>query len=473
MNLELKKAIADAKKALKAQKQASRQKHINNALNGGGTPGSKTKGKMSKELTSNLRKWGVKSLNDLMKVNTSNKKYSYLGQDEIQRIKDLKEAVDVAVVTAQVLKFRETEGDSIRVTADEVKSLGFFHEELDFHLKSLGIESGDDGFEWIPTAVSESYIDEFNLERKVSGLFTEIRMPTNPYRFPVLTGGAIARKVGAVSALTPAQVFKTDKTIQFDAIKMTNQYELPEELNEDSAPDVVKVIRQELIEGQEKAMEIAILEGDTAGTMHHFSQLPDVTPGTAISTVLDSAELFFDGLRLRALNSGVLGAVDAGAVNVSETELSKARAAMGKFGVDPTQLAIICESKGYNQMLQLDDVRTLEQYGSKAPVITGELAKYEGAPVIVSEYLRDDCSATGKNTLAGPNDTLSILMVNRKRWFCGLRRAIQVRVEKNRTQYDVLDMVSFARKAFQGVLKTDASNYAAESSVSLIYNIAK
>ena len=473
MNPELKKAILAAKKALKAQKKAANAARIKSAINGGRTPGHKAKNKMTPELTKNLSKWGVKSLNDLMKVNTANKKYAYLGQDEIQRVKDLKEAVDIAVVTAQVLKFRETEGKSSDVTAAEVKALGFFAEDLDFHLKTFGIEGGDEGFEWIPTAVSDSYIDEFNLERKVSGLFQEIRMPTNPYRFPVLTGGAIARKVGAVTALAPAQVFKTDKTITFDAIKMTNQYELPEELNEDSAPDVVKVIRQELIEGQEKAMEIAILEGDTAGTMHYFSQLPDVTVGTLISAIPDSAELFFDGLRLRALASGALGAVDAGAVQVSETELSKARSALGKFGVDPTQLAIICESKGYNQLLQLDDVRTLEQYGAKAPVITGELAKYEGAPVIVSEYLRDDTSVTGKNTLAGPNDKLSILMVNRKRWFVGLRRAIQVRVEKNRTQYDVLDMVSFARKAFQGVLKPDASNYAQESSVSLIYNIAK
>jgi len=466
MNEELKLAIKNAKAALK---KANKKKVA--ATQRSATPKRQTKGEMSEVLVKNLRNFGVKSMNDLMKVDTSAKKYSYLGKQEIEAVKSLKEAVDVAVVTAQILKFRETEGKSSTISAEDVKSLSFFNDELDFHMKAFGINTGNDGFDWIPTMVSDSYIDEFNLDRKVSGLFAEIKMPSNPYRFPVLTGGAIARKVGAISALAPAQVFKTDKTIQFDAVKMTNQYELPEELNEDSAPDVVKVIRQELIEGQEKAIEIAILEGDTLGVMHDESQLPDVTPGTLITAITDSPEYFFDGLRKRALGAGAAGSVNAGGAKLTETEMSACRSKMGKFGVDPSQLAIIVESKGYNQMLQLADVRTLNEYGSKGTVITGELAKYEGAPVIVSEYLRADTTSTGKNVTAGANNFLSVIMVNRKRWFLGLRRAVQVRVEKNRTQYDVLDLVSFCRKAFQGVLKADSSNYAQESSVAIIYNI--
>lgn len=466
MNPELKKAIQAAKKALKK----ANEKKIASVIKGKGKPSNK--GQMPAELTKNLRKFGVSTIEKLVKINTADKKYAYLPKEEIEKVKNLKEAIDIAVVSAQVIKFRETEGETTKVTANDVKSLKFYEEELSFHLKALGIESADEGYEWIPTMVSESYIDEFNLDRKISGLFQEIKMPSNPYKFPVLTGGAIARSVGAISALTPSQVFKTDKTIQFDAIKMTSQYELPEELNEDSAPDVVKVIRQELIEGQEKAMEIAILEGDTAGAMHYYSQLPDVAPLTLMSAVTDSPEFFFDGLRLRALNSGVTATVDCSNAVVSETELALCRGNMGKFGVDPSQLAIICGPKGYNEMLQLTDVRTLNEYGAKATVITGELAKYEGSPVLVSEYLREDTDVAGKSLNGGTNDRLSIIMVNRKRWFLGLRRAVQVKVEKNRTQYDVLDMVSFARKAFQGVLKVDGSNYAAESSVSLIFNIA-
>ena len=470
MSPELKKAILQARKSIKtakvsavlAAKSKSKRKPV--------------KGAMPEAAKKFLGKFSVKSFKDLMKVDTSSKKYSYLSTQDIDQVKTLKESVDTCIIVAELIKFTESDGKSRVVTTEEIKNSKYYQEELVPQLKAFGIDSGDDGFEWIPEMVSTSFIDEFNLDRKVSGLFQEIRMPSNPYRFPVLTQGAIARRVGTVTALSPSQVFRTDKTILFEAVKLTNQYELPEELSEDSAPDIVRVIRQELIEGQEKAIEIAILEGDIADThQHSFSQLADLTPGTALAALpnlADSPERVFDGLRVRALAAGSDATVDAGGNTLSETEMSEARAKMGKYGVDPSQLAWIFGPRGYNQALQLDDVRTLEQYGPQAPVLTGELAKYEGAPVIVSEYLREDTDATGINgSNQGNNTKASVLLVNRKRFMVGLRRGLQIKVENNRTQFDVLDMVSFQRKAFQAVLKADGSNYSEESSVALIFNI--
>jgi len=454
--VELKELLKKSREEL-AKKKAARVAVSQKTV----VPTKKIKGSKPEALVKNLKKWGVKSLNELLRVNTAEKKFAYLGNDSIAIVKQLKEDVDVCVLTEKILGI-------------PVKDQKYFQENCEFTLKALGIESGDDGFEWIPTIVADSYIDEFNLDRKVSGLFFEVKMPSNPYKWPVLTNGAIARRVGQASAINK-QVFKTDNTIQFDAEKLAGRYELPEELNEDSAPDVVKAIRQELMEGQEKAMEIAILEGDTAGTMHVLTQLPDELPTVTIASIAAATpETAFDGLRLRILNANAVvagqAAVNAGGAAVSETELNGARGKMGKYGVDPSQLAIIAGPKVYNQMLLLDDVRTIEQYGGQATVLTGELAKYEGMPVIVSEYLREDLAATGKNALI-TDATGSIIFVNRKRWFTGLRRAVQMRIERNKTEFDVLDMVSFSRKAFQAVLKVDGSNYASESSAAMVYNI--
>jgi len=455
--MELKKALADAKKALevkKAERLAATQK--------GGAPRS-TKGAMPELTTKALRNFGVSSMDELLTVNTAEKKFAYLPKDEIEKIRALKEGVDVAVMCSKIFKIG-------------VKETKYFKDELQFTLKAFGISAGSDGFEWIPTIVADSYIDEFNLERKISGLFMEIKMPSNPYKWPVLTNGAIARKTGVATA-TNKQVFKTNNTIQFDAVKLASRYELPEELNEDSAPDVVKAIRQELMEGQEKAMEIAILEGDLQGNFHNFSQLPDVAANTTIASIAaETPETAFAGIRTRVMAANALvagqSAVDSGGNAVSETELSQCRGKMGKFGVDPSQLVMIAGPKVYNQLIQLDDVRTIEQYGGQATVLSGELAKYEGMPVIVSEYCREDLGAAGFNTATGANNIKgSVIMVNRKRWFVGLRRAIQVKVENNKTELDVLDLVSFCRKAFQAVLKEDGTNYASESSAAIVYNI--
>lgn len=396
-------------------------------------------------------KFGVKSLNELIKINTADKRYKALPAEDRQAVKNLKEAVDVTLMVAKMFK-----------TSPEQTAA--YDELVRPAIKAFGIDSGDAGAAWIPTVVSESYIDEYNLERKVSALFQEIRMPSNPYDYPVLSNGAIATKLGENSQKSSKDEFATSK-ITFTAVKLSNQYELPEELQEDSAVDVMKVIRQDLIEGQEKAMEIAILEGDTAGTMHTTSQIS----GGAIAA--ESCERVFDGLRKRALAAGLK--VDGEGQEVSEAKLSDTRKKLGKFGINPAELALIVGVRGNQDMLQLDDVRTLETYGPQATVLSGEIGKYEGIPVICSEYLREDTDATGVNGATSANNTkASMILVNRKRWFCGLRRAVQVKVENNRTAFDVWDMVSFSRKAFQGVLKADGSNGTSEKSVALLFNLA-
>lgn len=399
-----------------------------------------------------VAKWGVKSLRDLLKVNTADKRFKHIPLEQREAVKSLKEAVDISLMCATYFK-------------KPVNKTFAYEELVKPSLKAFGIDSGDVGYEWIPTMVSESYLDEYNLERKVAGLFQEIKMPSNPYNYPVLSNGAIARKLGEASQHSTKDVFASS-AITFTAVKLSNQYELPEELQEDSAVDVMKVIRQELIEGQEKALEIAILEGDTTSTHQHTNT---GIPGQSSTPAADSPERVFMGLRKRALAAS--GAKeDAGAAALNESHLRGARKRMGKFGVNPAELALICGPKGYNQLQDLDDVRTLEQYGPQAPVLTGEMAKYEGIPVIVSEWLREDTDATGVNGASG-NTKTSIILVNRKRFMLGLRRAIQVKVENYRTAFDVWDMVSFSRRAFQGVLKSDGSNYSSESSIAIVYNI--
>lgn len=437
---ELKKQLEQAK----ANLEAYRAKKLNAITSGKGD----TKAFAVQEQKA-VAKWGVKTLNDLLHVNTGDRKFGYMSASEKESVKNLKEAVDITLMVAA--RFKKA--------PQETKA---FSDLVQPAIKALGIESGEVGALWVPTMISSSYIDEYNLERKVSSLFQEIKMPSNPYEFPVLSNGAVATKLGERTQKSTKDEFSAS-SIEFKAVKLSNQYELPEELNEDSAVDVMKVIRQELIEGQEKALEIAILEGDTTGLHQHTnSQFGAGAPAA------DSSERVFDGLRKRALAASLKQ--DCSAAVVNEGHLSSARQKMGKFGINSAELALICGPIGYNQLMQLDDVRTLEQYGPQAPVLSGELAKYEGIPIIVSEWLREDTDATGVNGASG-NTKKSMLIVNRKRFMLGMRRPIQVKVENYRTGFDVWDMVSFSRRAFQGILKADGSNAASEKSVVLLYNI--
>lgn len=440
-------------KELLAQLQASREsvkayKEGRSAAAGAPAPTSQ-----SSELKICAR-FGVKSINELVAVNTADRRFKAIPAEDREAVRSLKEAADVAVMCADRFK-------------TPVKQTRAYDELVRPALKALGSTVVGHGDEWVPTMIAESYIDEYNLDRKVSGLFSEIRMPSNPYQYPVLSNGAIATILGEGSQKAAKDQFTTS-AITFSAVKLSNQYELPEELQEDSAVDVMRVIRQELLEGQAKAEEIAILEGDTTALHQHTNTQ---IPGMSGTPAADSPERAFMGLRKRA-RAGSL-TVDGGGAVASEALLSSLRQKLGKFGVNPSELALICGVRGYNELMDLDDVRTLEQYGSQATVLQGELAKINGIPVIVSEWLREDTDATGINgAVSGNNIKASMIMVNRKRFFCGLRRAVQVKVENYRTAFDTWDAVSFSRKAFEGVLKADGSNAAAESSVALLYNLA-
>lgn len=441
---ELKKQLKEAKANIEAYK-ASRQ-----AASTGASPENKDFAKIEKAA---VAKFGVKSLKDLVKINTAARSLKHIPLEQRESVKTLKEAVDVSLMCAKYFGKR-------------VEKTVAYSELVVPALKAFGIDSGDAGFNWIPTMVSESYLDEYNLENKVAKLFTEIKMPSNPYSFPVLSNGAIATILGEAAAKSTKDTF-TDSAITFTAKKLSNQYLLPEELQEDSAVDVMKVIRQELIEGQEKALEIAILEGDTTSTHMHTNT---GIPGQSSTPAAGSPERAFDGLRVRAFKAAANAlSVDAGAAVVNESHLRAARKLMGKYGTNPADLAIIVGPKAYNEMQDLDDVRTLEQYGPQAPVLTGELAKYEGIPVIVSEWLREDTDTTGINGASG-NTKLSILIVNRKRFMVGLRRGVQVRVEPAPADLDSYHMVSYSRKAFQGVLNRTGGN-PTESTCVLIFNI--
>lgn len=397
-------------------------------------------------------KYGAKSLDEVITKNSSSRSLKALGREDREALLNLKEAVDVTVMTAAYF------GTSI-------KNSPAYESTLVPAIKAFGINVGEVGYDWIPTGVSESYVEEYNLDRKVAALFTEIKMPTNPYKFPVQSNGIVARKIGENTQLSPKDQFSSS-AITFSAVKISNQLELPEEITEDSAVDIMKVVREQLLQGEEKAIEIAILEGDADGTHQHTnSQLGAGAPA------VDSAERLFDGLRKRALAAGLK--VDQGGTAPSEAKLSDLRKIMGKYGVRSSELAMIPSIHAYNGLMLLPSVRTVDKYGPQATVLAGELAKYDGIPVIVSEFLRDDTDATGVNgATPSQNTRASIILVNRKRFMTAVRRGTMVKVENNRTFNDVWDMVSFSRKAFDGVLKADGSNGATETSVALLYNVA-
>jgi HK97 family phage major capsid protein len=388
-----------------------------------------------------LRYFGAKSVKQLLEVNTGDKKYAAVPTELKHLVRQLKEDFDISRLTQQIFHGESRDnGDHMAHVKGIMDGSHFAREVLAPRFKAFGSTVTGGGDEWVPTMVSSQYIEEFELDKQVVDQFKSMNMPSSPYDLPIQTDVTIARRQaeGDTPAVNIANAnFGTGK-ITMLAKKLVESMALPEELNEDSAPQILSLVRQEVTEAQLRAWETAILNGDDSGT--HMDN--DVTG------VID-ARTTWKGLRKKALANAAT--VNFAAAAVSVANLRAMRALMGKFGVSERNLTWIVSSKVYQQMLSLPEVTTVEKFGQMATILRGALSALDGIPIVISEFMRDDLSATGANTLAGPNTFSGALLVNRSRFYWGVRRPIRVRASVDPTPPgDRWLLASWWRGDFQG-----------------------
>jgi hypothetical protein len=97
-------------------------------------------------------------------------------------------------------------------------------------------------------------------------------------------------------------------------------------------------------------------------------------------------------------------------------------------------------------MLGFDEVTGLEKYGSMSPLVSGELAKLGGVPIVVSDFVTNDYNASGLYDNVTTNTT-GFLLFNRARFFVGTYKAATVELDKN-IRSGVIDVVGTMRKTF-------------------------
>jgi HK97 family phage major capsid protein len=213
---------------------------------------------------------------------------------------------------------------------------------------------------------------------------------------------------------------------------------------------ILPLLRDKIVNALAEAQENATINGDTAGT-HQDS---DVTAST-------DTRKAWDGYRKLALSAAK---VDCATFN--KTNLRAIRTAMAKYGVNPNNLAWVAGVNVYNKMLGLDEVVTLDKYGPSATLLTGELGKFDGIPIVVSEFMREDLNASGVYD-GVTTDKTALALVYRPAFLYGDRRNITLRVSQElymETDQDVA--IATQRLDFQPV--QDATS---ETIVGLGYNI--
>jgi HK97 family phage major capsid protein len=409
-----------------------------------------------------LRYFGKNHPAELMKVNVAHPDFARVPDELKHIVLTFKKNVDTARMISQMFYGapldrigKDEKGDSIA----NVKGMldhSFGKEVLAPMIKAFGTTVSGGGAEWIPVLVSQSYIEEYELEKVIEQRLQNVSMPSKVFDMPIIKGVTKARKIAEGIAMTAAN-YGTDK-IRLSADKLAEYYEIPEELDEDSAPAFLNAARSEVVMAQKRAMQAALINGATG------SHIDSDTAALGA----DVAEKLFNGFRkLGIVNSANGGTYDFTNSDLDEPKLGAMRAALGKFGVSPKQLMWICGPTVYQQFCGLPNVSTLDKYGQYATVFTGSVNAYAGIPVVVAEEMREVLNASGvydgvTTTQAG------LILVNTTRFYVGNRRPIQVKLMQDLPYHDRWLMASYRRVAFAGHAQS-----ATEASVVYGINIAK
>ncbi len=319
-------------------------------------------------------------------------------------------------------------------------------------LRAMDTQTAGEGAEWIATGFSPDIIQEVALDRVVTRLFDRIPMPGNPYKFPVEGGDPTAYITPENTADTgqTSVKFSDAKTLgtTFTAKKMSVAIRTSDEFEQDSIAAVEPYVNRKLLKGLVNGEENAVINGDTAGT-----HMDSDTTGS------DDVRKVFKGLRAY-LNAAAK--IDGGTGSLL-TAIRKARARMGKYAANPSNVVLITGVSGYMSLLEQDAVKTRDVYGDNATVVTGRLDTIDGIQVIVSPYVRNDLNATG--VYDGTTTTKTqILLAHRGALAIGDRLTVQVEAERE-AKYGQDVLIGRERIDFQPWYATT------ENFVASIYNI--
>lgn len=277
--------------------------------------------------------------------------------------------------------------------------------------------------DWVPTGMSAQLLDDIRLNLKVASLFRTAQMPAGSGSWDVpVRGSALGAYLVAENTADTGQTPIGARTpssgkITFTAIKHALRILMSYEIDEDSIVALMPFIREEIVYALANSAENAIINGDTTAT--HMDS--DVVTATDV-------QKSFLGLRKHSGNSAGDAAVDIS--TLSTANLRAIRKAMGKYGVNSADLAWITGVSGFVQMMSLSDVLTVDKIGSMATILSGQLASFDGAPVIVSEHMKEDMNASG--VVDGITETKTEILLANTRAFWNAEKPSGIRVETDR-----------------------------------------
>jgi HK97 family phage major capsid protein len=290
-------------------------------------------------------------------------------------------------------------------------------------MKALDTATDGSGGDYIPEGFSDQFVLDVQAALQLPALFPRVAMPTKELTLPVTPTSPTAylAQENTTRATEIPDGAPGTRNVKLSAVKLAVRTIQSFEYDQDAWPIALQMIRDSLVRGLSEGLEDAIVNGDTSTT--HIDA--DVTsPG-------DRRKAFF-GLRAKAIEDISRG-VDLGTFDADV--LNELPAQMGRYGVDFRQLVWIVGTAGWAKLRLLRDAKdnplvvTVDKYGPQASILSGEVGRLFGSPVIYSPFVREDLNAQGVYDGTTVNKT-AILCVWYPAWLLGDRMDITMEVQR-------------------------------------------
>ncbi len=325
-------------------------------------------------------------------------------------------------------------------------------------------DSAGSGAEWIPDQfASQLYFnieEQSQLPRVVADNLQKQNVERSTILIPRLERGGRPYLKGKVTSDNPSQyqastVATSQKSITVSGL--AGRYLIDDAAQEDSAIAVIPALQRQISMDLVDAMEDALINGDSSAT--HQDDIANWNIRSRWSTTPSlggSADhrRAFKGMRKQAFarsSTADLGSFDFAA-------LLGLKAQMGELALQNVVLFASPEAVLAN-LLELQEVTTIDKFGPQATVVSGQIANILGMPIIMTRFLSADLNGSGLYDNVTTNKT-GILMAHAPSWYIFERRGILVETDRKidvgateivatmRATFDTLDLDATKNVAF-------------------------
>ena len=286
--------------------------------------------------------------------------------------------------------------------------------------KTLNLAGAATNF--IPEGWSMETLAYYYQALKLGMAFEEFTMPNSPYTYPIIgrpTAHYATRansQRGTAADEFPLSADADEGAVTFTARTISVRVDLEEEYVEDSAMAMEALVSQLIPYEMARAVESAIINGDTNGT-HQDANFQSAT---------SPVEKAWDGLRRIALERSATLDIEAGSATYGYDDFSRLVEEGGIYTVFPDDNCWVMPNAAYTKATRFTQLETFDKF-PQSTNITGAIGQILGRDVIVSPEYPQVLSADGTNTAANNTQT-GFTLFNKMQFKIGNRRMERVRM---------------------------------------------